>query len=95
MKTWLACALAGAVVAIAALPGAQARAVRPWCEYSSAFGSAPDCSYATFAQCLATARGDGTCVRNPAFDWPYYLRGLPAPVDTDPYGRPLPAPRRR
>ena len=94
MKTWLAFAWAGVVVGVAALPQAQAQVVRPWCEQSSAFGSGPDCSYATFAQCMATARGDGTCLRNPAFDWPYYRRGLPAPVDTDPHGRPLPARRR-
>jgi hypothetical protein len=95
MKTWLAFALAAVVLGIAACPAAQAAVVRPWCEQSSAFGSGPDCSYATFAQCMATARGDGDCLRNPAFDWPYFKRGIPAPEDTDPYGRPLRTPRRR
>ena len=94
MRTWLAFISAGVVIGIAALPGAQAQIVRPWCEYSSALGFGPDCSYATFAQCMATARGDGTCMRNPVFDWPYFQRGIPAPVDTDPYGRPL-RPKRR
>src|SRR5215467_13384524 len=89
MKTILAIALASVVLGIAALPRAQAQVVRPWCEQSSAFGSGPDCSYATFAQCMATARGDGTCLRNPFFDWPYFQRGQTPPVDTDYYGRPL------
>jgi len=44
---------------------------------------------------MAMARGDGTCTRNPAFDWSYFQRGQIPPVDTDYYGRPLPAPRRR
>jgi hypothetical protein len=97
MKMYLAIALAGVVVGIAALPGAQAQVVRPWCEQSSALTSAPDCSYWTFAQCMATARGDGTCLRNPRFDWPYFSRDQTPPVDTDFYGRPLGAssPRRR
>jgi hypothetical protein len=71
-----------------------AATVRPWCEWSTTIGTGPDCSYWTFAQCLQTARGDGTCVRNPAFDWPYYQRGQMPPVDTDYYGRPVRAPRR-
>ena len=94
MKTWLALALASGAMVIVASPAALAGIVRPWCEQSSAFGSGPDCSYATFAQCMATARGDGVCLRNPAFDWPYFKRGIPAPEDTDPYGRPL-RPKRR
>jgi hypothetical protein len=96
MKACLAIVLTGVVVGIAALPRARAQVVRPWCEHSSAFTSAPDCSYWMFAQCMATARGDGTCLRNPRFDWPYFQRGLIPPVDTDYYGRPLgPPPRRR
>jgi Protein of unknown function (DUF3551) len=97
MRTCLAIALAGVAVGTAALRPAQAQVARPWCEQSSAFTSAPDCSYWTFAQCIATARGDGTCLRNPRFDWPYYQRGQTPPVDTDYYGRPLgpPPPRRR
>jgi hypothetical protein len=77
-------------VTLAALdqrPGAAA-AVRPWCEFGSMNDNVGDCSYATFAQCLRTARGDGQCERNPRFDWPYFLSGRPAPVDVDPYGRP-------
>ena len=89
MKPWRAFGLAGVVVMTAAMPRAQAQAVHPWCEWSSAFASGPDCSYWTFAQCMATARGDGTCQRNPLFDAPYFQRGIPAPVDVDPYGRPL------
>jgi len=95
MKTGIAFALAFVATAVVALPGAQAQVVRPWCEISSAFGSGPDCSYATFAQCEATARGDGVCVRNPRFGGPYFKRGIPAPEDTDPYGRPLRTPKRR
>jgi Protein of unknown function (DUF3551) len=84
---------AGIMLGIAAAP-ANAQVVRPWCEYGAMFGRVPDCSFATFAQCMATAWGDGTCVRNPAFDWPYYQRGQIPPADTDYRGRPLPKPRR-
>ena len=63
-------------------------AVLPWCEYGALTGGMYDCSYATFAQCMRTARGDGQCERNPRFDWPYFISGRPAPVDVDPYGRP-------
>jgi Protein of unknown function (DUF3551) len=63
--------------------------IRPWCEYGSMLGSIGDCSYATFEQCLRTARGDGRCERNPRFDWRYFMSGQPAPVDADPYGRPV------
>jgi hypothetical protein len=96
MKTSLGLAFAAVMLAIATSPAAwaQGRPPRPWCEYSSAYGAGPDCSYATYAQCMATARGDGTCQRNPRFDWPYFQRGIPAPVDVDPYGRPLRAPQR-
>jgi len=86
-------AVAAIMLGVAGLQPAAA-VVRPWCEWSSVLGSGPDCSFATFQQCMQTARGDGTCARNPVFDWPYFRRGLPAPIDVDPYGRPLRAPRR-
>ena len=38
---------------------------------------------------LQTARGDGKCERNPRFDWRYFTGDRRAPVDADPYGRPL------
>lgn len=85
----------GIMLGIAAGAPAKARLVRPWCAYGAMFAAAPDCSFATLAQCVATARGDGTCARNPAFEWPYYRRGLTPPTDTDYHGRPLPEPRRR
>jgi hypothetical protein len=94
MKMLRAIAMAATVLGAAGAPPVGAQPVRPWCEYGAMGGSAPDCSYATFAQCQQTANGDGTCVRNPAFDWPYFRRGQPAPIDVDPYGRPL-RPRRR
>jgi hypothetical protein len=99
MRTRLATALAGFMLGIG-LTSAQAQPPRPWCEYGAMF-RVPDCAFATFAQCLAMARGDGTCTRNPVFDWPYFQRGQIPPVDTDYYGRPLDygraphAPRRR
>jgi hypothetical protein len=89
MGTRLATALAGMMLGIAALLPAEAQPLRPWCEYGAMFGRTPDCSFATFAQCMATARGDGTCARNPAFDRPYYQRGQSPPADTNYYGRPL------
>jgi hypothetical protein len=95
MRTRRALALAGIMLGIAGLVPAAAQPPRPWCEYGAMFGRIPDCSFATYAQCMATARGDGTCVRNPGFDWPYFQRGQAPPVDTDYYGRPLRAPPRR
>jgi hypothetical protein len=85
---------AGVMLGIAGGARADAQVVRPWCEQGAMFGYAPDCSFATLAQCWATARGDGTCVRNPAFDALYYRRGQIPPVGTDHHGRPLPKPRR-
>jgi hypothetical protein len=92
MRVLLPAALATFLLGLA-LPDPAAAIVRPWCEWSSVPGSGPDCSYWTFRQCLQTARGDGSCVRNPQFDWPYFQRGQIPPVDTDYYGRPLRAPR--
>jgi Protein of unknown function (DUF3551) len=80
-----------AVIALGGLdlrPGVAA-GVRPWCEYGSMFGSLGDCSYATLEQCLRTARGDGRCERNPRYEWRYFTGDRPAPVDADPYGRPM------
>ena len=68
-KRTIAIALALAAVAAAlAAQGTDARAQQraPWCDYQgSAFGSY-DCSYYTFEQCMATARGlGGYCSPNP------------------------------
>jgi hypothetical protein len=93
MRTFLAVAFAATMLSHTGLQPAAA-AVRPWCEYGAMYGWSPDCSFATLAQCLQTARGDGTCVRNPVFDWPYFQRRQLPPADTDVYGRPLRAPRR-
>jgi len=54
-----------------ATASAQQRA--PWCAYLGGRDGGYDCSYYTFDQCMATARGLGnTCAPNPrvAFD-PY------------------------
>jgi hypothetical protein len=37
----------------------------PWCERATNDGSALDCSYHTFQQCLAAASGTGHCYENP------------------------------
>ncbi|MCC6776382.1 MAG: DUF3551 domain-containing protein [Hyphomicrobiales bacterium] len=38
----------------------------PWCAYLGGSSSAYDCSYFTFEQCMATARGlGGFCAQNP------------------------------
>ena len=39
----------------------------PWCAYLGGFSGGFDCSYYTFDQCMATARGlGGRCQPNPA-----------------------------
>ena len=89
---------AGALAATAAMGTAPAHAQQPlpWCEYGGfTRGGIGNCSYYTFQQCLQAARGDGTCERNPRFDEYYFKRGIPAPTDIDPNGRPIgSAPRR-
>ena len=47
------------------------RQIAPWCAYLGGQGFGYDCSYYTFEQCMATARGlGGSCSPNPrlAFD---------------------------
>jgi hypothetical protein len=49
------------------------RQLAPWCAYQGGFGGNFDCSYYTWGQCMATARGlGGYCSPNPrvAYD-PY------------------------
>src|SRR5882724_2899148 len=41
----------------------SAKPVRPWCEVSAESGIFL-CDFATFEQCMATARGDGSCQMN-------------------------------
>jgi hypothetical protein len=65
------------VVALGTLVGAGALDARsaaradwqqlaPWCAYLGGFGGNFDCSYYTFEQCMATARGlGGYCSPNP------------------------------
>ena len=86
---------AGIMLGIAAAAPAHAQPVRPWCEYGAMFGRTPDCSFATLAQCLATAYGDGTCARNPAFDALYYRRGQIPPAGTGYHRHTLSKPRRQ
>jgi hypothetical protein len=87
-----------AVAAVALVATAQRPSLAgelPWCELGAMTGGdVGNCSFATFAQCMETARGDGRCERNPRFDAPYFKRGAPAPTDIDPNGRPLPRDRR-
>ena len=46
--------------------GAQARQQAPWCAFQGSISGAFDCSYYSFEQCMATARGlGGICARNP------------------------------
>jgi hypothetical protein len=46
---------------------ATARQAAPWCAYLGGFGGGFDCSYYTFEQCMATARGlGGRCQPNPS-----------------------------
>jgi hypothetical protein len=40
----------------------------PWCAATGGFGSTWDCSYYTFEQCMATARGlSNYCAQNPRY----------------------------
>jgi len=42
------------------------RQLAPWCAYLGGFNGSYDCSYYTFEQCMATARGLGnSCAPNP------------------------------
>jgi Protein of unknown function (DUF3551) len=46
----------------------------PWCASQSGRGGGYDCSYYTFEQCMATARGlGGSCAQNPV--WIYGQEG--------------------
>jgi hypothetical protein len=98
VRTVLGLALALAALAAATMTEtrSQPRGPLPWCEYGGfTRNGIGNCSYYTFAQCLEAARGDGTCERNPRFDQYYFLRGIPAPQDIDPNGRPIGPQRRR
>ncbi len=57
----------GMVLASAAWDVAQAgNQTAPWCASQSGRGGGYDCSYYTFEQCMATARGlGGSCAQNP------------------------------
>jgi|HubBroStandDraft_6_1064221.scaffolds.fasta_scaffold2600109_1 hypothetical protein len=91
MKIILTLAAAAVALVATAQRPTHAGGARPWCELGAMTGNDfGNCNFATFAQCMATARGDGHCERNPRFDAYYFERGLPAPTDVDPYGRPLP-----
>ena len=95
MKIIVTLAVAAIALAATAQRPSLAGGALPWCELGAMTGgSMGNCNFATFAQCMQTARGDGICERNPRFDAYYYKRGVPPPVDVDPNGRPL-APYRR
>jgi Protein of unknown function (DUF3551) len=59
--------IAGAGMLDSGQSAAAARWQRaPWCAYLGGFGGNFDCSYYTFEQCMATARGlGGYCSPNP------------------------------
>lgn len=49
---------------------AQARGSAKYCVQESGrgtSGNAPDCRYRTLAQCKESAKGTGTCMKNPAY----------------------------
>jgi hypothetical protein len=51
---------------LSATAQADWRQLAPWCAYMGASFGSFDCSYYTFAQCMATARGlGGYCTPNP------------------------------
>jgi hypothetical protein len=90
MKIILTLAAAAIALSATAQRPSHAGGALPWCEQGAMTGGSSDCSFATFAQCMETARGDGHCERNPRFDAYYFKRGVPPPTDIDSDGRPLP-----
>ena len=70
---WMWALKIAAVLAVAAGAGlldsrnaAMAAQRAPWCAYLGGFSGGFDCSYYTFDQCMATARGLGNfCTPNP------------------------------
>lgn len=80
------------LVASAALLGMRGHAVAqplPWCELPGDGNGAEFCNYYTFEQCREAARGDGTCNRNPRFDYYYARRGQRPPLNVDPRHYPV------
>ena len=67
-RTWLALVAAGAVSTAVAMPAAAREF--PYCIKGCDFGAgAGDCSFASLAQCQATASGrDASCAANPYFN---------------------------
>ena len=67
-RAWLALMAAGAVSAAVAMPAAAREF--PYCIKGCDFGAgAGDCSFASLAQCQATASGrDASCAANPYFN---------------------------
>jgi hypothetical protein len=67
-RAWLALMAAGAVSAAIAMPAAAREF--PYCIKGCDFGAgAGDCSFASLAQCQATASGrDASCAANPYFN---------------------------
>jgi len=58
----------------------------PWCVRSAEFDYNPDCSFTSFAQCMASASGrPASCYINPRFAYERPRRG--APYHGGPYGR--------
>ena len=51
-----------------------AQIYHPWCAEYTGRGSATNCGFSSFEQCMMTARGDGSCVQNPWYLW-YGERG--------------------
>lgn len=55
-------------LALLSLTGTGARADGPWCAYYSGKGSATNCGFHSYAQCLAAISGvGGVCSPNPVY----------------------------
>jgi hypothetical protein len=77
MNNKVAFVLSAVVAEAAILAGvtkSRAEVIYPWCvQYGSSFTgiNSTDCSFNSFEQCMATARGLGAfCVQNPAYPSP-------------------------
>jgi uncharacterized protein DUF3551 len=71
-------ALAAAGIALLASPAPAAAYDYPWCVQARGFGYPGDCSYQTYAQCMASASGRyASCNVNPRVAFARQRRGRP------------------
>ena len=77
MRRLLLAAIAVAVAGVAGVATSVPAAAQPdaWCIQGRDQGIPGDCSYASYAQCMATMSGLGLCTRSPYYRGPDVDRG--------------------